>query len=99
MKKFILIVLAITMILSVTSCNSNSENKEPSNQELFDGGLEYLGRSQDCHYYRDVVTDVMYLYYNTLKAGGITEMSDPETGLPLTYTRYLELQNNGENNK
>lgn len=100
MKKIILIALAITMVLAVTGCNSNNnENREPTNQELFDGDLEYLGSSRDIDYYRDTVTDVMYLVYKSIKAAGMTEMSDPETGLPLTYTRYLELQNNGGNNR
>lgn len=40
-------------------------------------------------FYRNTVTDVLYLWGGN--HAGFTEMSDPETGLPLTYTRYLEI--------
>ena len=41
--------------------------------------------------YRNVVTDVLYLWANRFRAGGFQEMHDPETGLPLTYEKYKEL--------
>lgn len=41
--------------------------------------------------YRNVVTDVLYLWANSFRAGGFQEMHDPETGLPLTYEKYKEL--------
>ena len=101
MKKILLVILAVTITLTLVACaeNSNGTTKEPTNKELFEGGMEYLGTSNSVAYYRDTVTDVMYACYHCLNAGGLTEMSDPETGLPLTYTRYLELQSNGGNNK
>lgn len=93
MKKFLLMMLVITMTLTVIGCtpNDRNANQEPTNQELFDGGLECISTSKHIYYYRDIVTDVMYV---RCYSSGLTEMSDPETGLPLTYTRYLELQNN-----
>lgn len=46
-------------------------------------------------YYRDVVTDVMYMnsYHigSSVSAGGLTVMLDPDSGKPLTYARYTEL--------
>ena len=44
-------------------------------------------------YYRDKVTDVMYICYDEYDSGGLLEMHDPNTGLPLTYEKYLEYQN------
>lgn len=38
--------------------------------------------------YRDMITDVLYM---GSEEGGLEAMLDPETGLPLTYTRYMEL--------
>jgi len=43
-------------------------------------------------YYRDKVTDVMYICYDEYDSGGLLEMHDPNTGLPLTYQQYLEYQ-------
>ena len=50
-----------------------------------------VGRSREgnIYYYRDLVTDVLYVSHN-----GLTPMLDPETGLPLTYTKYMELYEN-----
>lgn len=48
-------------------------------------------------YYRDIVTDVLYIkVYCTSAAGyagagGLSVMLDPDTGKPLTYTRYMEM--------
>ena len=46
-------------------------------------------------YYRDKVTDVMYICYDEYDSGGLLEMHDPNTGLPLTYQQYLEYQEQG----
>jgi hypothetical protein len=47
------------------------------------------------YYYRDILTDGMYMWCldesGFAGMGGLTVMLDPETGLPLTYTRYMEL--------
>lgn len=40
-----------------------------------------------CIFYRDKVTDVLFLSNR-----GFVELHDPETGLPLTYKRYKELE-------
>lgn len=54
--------------------------------------MQSVGFSGSGTYLRDEVTDVMYYYSN-----GICEMHDPETGLPLTYTRYQELSEKWRN--
>ena len=45
--------------------------------------------------YRDVITDVMYIRYRDSGGyagmGGLTVMLEPETGKPLTLTRYMEI--------
>ena len=47
-------------------------------------------------YYRDTTTDIMYVCFTGYRKAGLTEMHDPETGLPLTYTRYMEIYNSLE---
>lgn len=48
-------------------------------------------------YYRDKVTDVLYIKAFCTSAtgyagaGGLSVMLDPDTGKPLTYTRYMEM--------
>lgn len=48
-------------------------------------------------YYRDRVTDVLYMNVfcksatGYAGAGGLTAMLDPDTGKPLTYARYMEM--------
>ena len=49
--------------------------------------------SEKFYYFRDITTDVLYLHCSGNRAGGLVAMLDPETGLPLTYTRYMELYN------
>lgn len=71
-----------------------------SQEEQFFVGMEYLGMSDSSYckffYYRDTVTDVVYLWGRAVKAGyagmgGLTIMMDPETGLPLTFARWEEM--------
>lgn len=50
-------------------------------------------------YYRDKVTDILYMrvYYisgyagSGAGSGGLTVMLDPDSGKPLTYTRYMKM--------
>lgn len=46
-------------------------------------------------YYRDVVTDVMYMNFHhigsSVSAGGLTVMLDPDSGKPFTYARCMDL--------
>lgn len=72
----------------------------------FTGGMEVVGiceghyssdKKQDTFtYYREVTTDVMYICYEEYRKGSLTVMIDPETGLPLTYSRYMELIETGK---
>lgn len=68
------------------------ESTEPSSsidEKLF--VMEEVGSDGYFHYYRDTITDVLYVAFWKSDEGGLTTMLDPETGLPLTYTRYLEI--------
>ena len=69
------------------------DNKEPNfkfdhfnEHEIL---LEIVANSPGYIYYRDTVTDVMYMAIEN--NDGLTVMLEPDTGKPLTYTRYLEL--------
>lgn len=93
----------VTMSIALTGCLETEKNESnpsvqlDSNEENndFSFQMETLYDSDifgGVTVYRNTVTDVLYLWIsdNTYK-GGLTEMSDPETGLPLTYERYMEL--------
>lgn len=65
--------------------------------------MEYLGysahngSSATFYYYRDTITDVMYVLFREKDGyagmGGLTVMLDPENGLPLTFARWQEIYN------
>lgn len=42
-------------------------------------------------FYRETTTDTMYVFMtgSRLEAGGLTQMFDPQTGLPLTYENWV----------
>lgn len=44
--------------------------------------------------YRNTYTNVLYLWIDGCECGGLVEMHDPETGLPLTYEKYKDLMEN-----
>ena len=102
MKRILAVFLALILCLSVCGClpaqEYHASTTEP-NQEIvvaaFD--MEKAGSDPDGYfvYYRDTVTDVLYIRYREKSGyagmGGLIVMLDPETGLPLTYARYCEL--------
>lgn len=60
---------------------------------MVNGGLEpigetFLSENTAAKYFRDKVTDVMYLYMSGYRSGGLSVMLNPATGKPLTYTDY-----------
>lgn len=71
---------------------------EEQAEELQLFNIEHIACSSDFCLYRDTLTDVLFLCYDLRLgysgAGGLTYMPDPETGLPLTYAKYLELKTN-----
>lgn len=106
MKKFFVLLIALALAMSLIACveteavesSPSLQANGPAVKEIFYGGMEFVGGyvdndngGREFYYYRDIVTDVMYVCFNGYRKGGLTEMSGPETGLPLTYARYLEL--------
>jgi len=94
---FILLFALSACDPTVTDANSSDKGYEqnlpssPDDVELF--AMEYVGVDDHFRYYRDTITDVIYIKYESGQAAGLTVMLDPETGLPLTYMRYMELAN------
>lgn len=109
MKKSLICIFLVVVFAFATGCDlSVLATQEPSVSEAqteesaFVGGMEFVGYFRGYNermdadvftYYRDVVTDVMYVCFEEYAKGGMVVMQDPETGLPLTYTRYLDLAN------
>lgn len=85
---------------TVIEDNTQSENIPEDGNTFQPFELEYVGRSSNTdaekfHYYREMTTDVLYIAQRKTSGyagmGGLTTVLDPETGLPLTFTRYMEL--------
>ena len=53
-----------------------------------------ISNFQTISYWRETSTDTMYIeswrHHNYGSGSGLTQMLDPETGKPLTYTQWLE---------
>lgn len=100
----VVLILAFFLCSCATATANSTQNTAqdtdlPSRNNPFK--LELVGKSSDeyttFYFYRDVVTDVIYIAqrekaYNA-GMGGLTVMVDPETGLPMTAARYVDLYN------
>lgn len=88
MKKFLAAVLAVLICLILAACFAVPA--EANNTAEYTMELITRFADRDIDILREPVTDVLYLVYDEMNSGGITAMLDPETGLPMTYTKYLE---------
>lgn len=100
MRKNILVIVFVICMTLLCSCGSSGDTERTSSEsttqvssvpfeleELYDDSEVGVGQT----YFRDSVTDVMYIWRWSGSRGALAEMSDPETGKPLTYARYKEL--------
>ena len=89
-----LLICSIVMSLSLLGCSDTKADKAV--HVTSDSQMEMVyEESKDTYQeafciYRNTITDVLYLWIDDYKAGGLEEMHDPETGLPLTYKKYKE---------
>lgn len=91
---------------SVQGSESNSAYPENMGFELvYESYRTMFGDEPYYAYYRDRITDVMYVWVSTgdvgstsnlRMAGGFSVMLDPNTGGPLTYEAWLELTDGGQ---
>lgn len=64
------------------------------------GNMEFIGCSDRTiisdpvtfYYYRDIVTDQMFLISHNTDNHTVTPMTHPDTGLPLTYSEYQAME-------
>lgn len=98
-KRFISLFFALVVICSLVVACGSQVTIEATEEVSSLFNLELVGKAKvdddTFFYYRDLVTDVIYLRAGrkvmNAGQGGLTVMLDPETGLPLTYARYLEI--------
>lgn len=100
--------ISLALILTLSACaaqDSTGTGNGPAQTETTLDDVPLLEEvfSQSDHnrgritYYRDKVTDVLYIKAFCTSAtgyagaGGLSVMLDPDTGKPLTYTRYMEM--------
>lgn len=65
------------------------------------GHMEFVGCARNAvvaspvtfYYYRDIVTDQMFLVSCNTNNHTVTQMTHPDTGLPLTYSEYQSMKN------
>lgn len=96
-KKSIFLAVILVGIVALTIFLPGCGNKEAVAEEnltenvVFE--LEQICTSKDyiIELYRDTTTNIIYLRDSDIHSGGYTVMPDPETGLPLTYDRFLEI--------
>lgn len=105
MKRYTLtFVVALVLMLAVAGCSLAKLVKPqspptpeatlttapvgPDTPEPFT--VELLGHSNGVTFFRDTVTDVMYLRSANSSGSNLTVMLDPDTGLPVTYSSYME---------
>lgn len=80
MKKIIVFIALAVIALSLVACDDVITDSSTIQCVSAMGPYDFL---------REEVTDVMYLRCTSVS--GLTVMLDPETGLPLTYARYIEI--------
>ena len=97
-KRPLVLCIALAIFILLPGCNpwvssANDRSTYPQAEETEGTAvddayfvLEPVGISGPFKYYRDTITDVLYITYSS---GGLTVMMDPETGLPMTYSQYL----------
>ena len=95
----LLLVAAMVILQPMVSLQSgdggqsNTETTEPAEAPVNDANepfaMEKIAFKYPFTYYRETVTDVIYLKMGD--GGNLTPVLDPETSLPLTYTRYMEM--------
>lgn len=100
MKKILRIIAAIAMTtILFTGCGENqaTEIGTQATETVPEFTLIKIPvqstnfNSTHCSFYKDPVTDVMYINFKGWTSGGLVWMPDPDTGLPLKYDRFFEL--------
>lgn len=103
MKRKKLLLSTICGCMLLTGCNAGEASVIEGNTDITklnsdmeviveEVGEDYGGDySKNMSIYRNVYTDVLYLWVDEYKSGELVEMHDPDTGLPLTYERYKEM--------
>lgn len=73
----------------------------PEAPEEMIGNMEFIGNASRAvatspvqfYYYRDIVTDAMFLVGHNYSSGHtVTQILNPTTGLPLTYSEYQAME-------
>lgn len=97
---FLSILCGCTLLVG---CNTGESSATEGNTDIseLNSGMEIIVEEAGENYggdysrniliFRNVYTDVLYLWCDEYEAGGLVEMHNPETGLPLTYKRYKEI--------
>ena len=98
-KVIIVTLIAITLIFTICGCDKNAQtpNNDSSateNTQKVYMWFTYIGGSGNFDFYKEDSTDVIYIYayegHGYGAGAAMSVMLDPETGFPLTYTKWVE---------
>lgn len=104
MKIVSVVLMLALLLLAFTGCTTPSPMASEITSALAEGREEEeamknlpvfafdeidVRTSDQSAFYRDPVTDVIYVRFYA-RDGGFTWLADPDTGLPLKYDRFLE---------
>ena len=77
-------------VAETAECNEQSTSIHVS-MEKVSSSTSITTVNMNFYYYRETATDVMYIVGFNSTGAGITPMVNPDTGLPMKYSEYLEL--------
>ena len=95
---FFTFILFSSNFSKASSTDVSISSEDSSSSLVF--GMELISSDSDFDLYRESFSDVLYILYSRKSGyagmGGLTVMLDPLTGLPLTYSNYLDLYQNSK---
>ena len=95
MKRLVSLILMAIIIITAfcfTGCDATVELRDDPVEVPQYWGMQRIDWTGSFEIYREPVTDILYILYDFSNEAGLSVMYDTD-GKPLTYERFLELQN------
>lgn len=95
-NNLLLSIFCVCMLLAGCNTNETPEAEDTTDISEQHSGMVLITEEANGPYdktiavYRNIYTDVLYLWIDGYKCGGLVEMHNPTTGCPLTYEKYKD---------